>query len=169
MEGEEPGQRNPVPSRLGPVTEAAFSGLVREGMPDQIAPGFGGLGAALLVRNLVYTLPRTVPLLLFTTDKNLTPLYHRLKDPVMGRLAEQYPMFYRGPSGAPKPLNSRGVSRRNPPVPRLFRAFRIEEIPLWVGEIRGMSCLYIVNDPAELPIERIARSHALLLGLACHR
>ena len=165
MEGDPFGTSIPVPDRVARVTEVARQAFLEGEVPDQVVPGFYGLGPALVVRNLTLAFLGSPPLIVYSTDASLTAAYHGLKDPIMGRFAVQFPMFYLGPERKPRPVSSRGLSRSNPPAPCLYRANSIDEILHWFRLRPEAYLLVVVGNPSEVPANRPPASHVILQGV----
>lgn len=167
LEGESVRASHEVPQRVLEVTRRAWTAL-QEGGPDQLVPGFRGLGVALVLRNLppAFGDAPHPPLVVFTSDKEATDAYHSLEVDVIGRWATTYPMFYRGPDGDKVPLNKRGLPRSQPgPRPVVHRAFDEEDLDAWADELEEANFLYVVDSPEELPSIHPENTHVIVQGL----
>jgi hypothetical protein len=165
LEGDPLWTSIPLSPRVRHVTELTLEAFLHEGGHDQVVPGFYGLGPALVVRNVLLTFLGNPPLVVYSTDRGLSTAYHALKDPIMGRWAVGYPMFYRGEKGEARPLSKRGLPRANPPRPCLYRAFSEDDLLLWTRALPQAKVLIIVSGPSEVPVVRPQASHVILQGV----
>lgn len=161
--GDPADTRHPVPERTVSVTSHAWQALTSpKGTPDIIAPGFDGLASAILLRNLVLTLPGRPKVVVFDSGRALTAAYHALEYPHLGRWSDAYPMHFKGPAGEAVPLRKRGRDHKRAIV---HRAFTLDDVEHWAKTLDDPAILYLVDSPSDLPAERPRRAFALLRGV----
>lgn len=163
LEHHHPGPHQEVPARVLSATENAWKGLATGGQ-DQLVPGLHAVGVALVVRNLALTLPGRPVLVVTFSDGDIARAYHRIENPILGRWASKYPLFFRGPEDTPLPLSRRGVSSP-PPRPLVARAYSPDDLQYWARLAPGARFLFIADRVDDLPAERPEQSHALLRGV----
>src|SRR2546428_4016156 len=153
------------PDTVAAITRRAWSSLVQKTTRDQVVPGLPGLGAGLVIMILALSLPGWPPIVVYTTDPAVTRAYHSLQVPVIGRCASRYPMYYDGPEGVPTPLDRRGLPRRNPQRPRVYRAFTEADLVHWTSVLDEAKVLILGDNPNDIPEQRPAPAHTILRGI----
>ena len=148
--GEEYHVSHQVPTQVAAVTEAIRDAYHRRSRSTIVAPALGGVGTALVVRNLIYALRRDRGDLVITgVPRHFIEAYKELEDPHQGSFADRCPLVMRGLSDSEIQLAGPRKSKRGAPVWKVRWAASPSDVRYWIDRLE-LPRLLVIDRPAAL-------------------